>query len=91
MPTHYPKTFTSQLPEQEITKIINRIVMDVTEYFETFKKPCPMKAISAKYARALRGDFYASIDYLEADRQISVELVEFTAARMVYPYKNRLK
>ena len=48
-----------------------------------------MKAISAKFSRAFRGDFYDVLGELEGQGKIMIEMQEHTAAKVIYPGKRK--
>lgn len=81
--------YQTALDPSEKEKIVKRLLVDVTEYYANFDKPCPMKAMSAKYSRAFKGQFYDVIDDLTNTGKITVVMLEDTAARVIYPGKKK--
>lgn len=89
-PAPTPKRSAPQaLDAAEKDRVIKRLLADLTEYYETFGKGCPLKAMSAKYARALRGDFYDVLSALEDSGKITIVMLEETAAKVIYPGKKK--
>jgi len=76
-------------PAEDREKLTKRLLSDISEYYENFSKPCPMKAISAKFSRAFRGDFYDVLGELEGQGKIMIEMQEHTAAKVIYPGKRK--
>lgn len=89
-PQSTPKRAAPQaLEASEKDRVIKRLLADLAEYYETFGKGCPLKAMSAKYAKALRGDFYDVLTALEDSGKITIVMLEETAAKVIYPGKKK--
>lgn len=67
-------------------EILRRLLKAVDEYYETFRKPIPMKAVSARFARSLEaaGGFGEGIDELHQDGSIDVVMTP-AGGRLIYP------
>lgn len=72
-------------------KCILRLIHTVNEYFAAFNKPCPIKVLSAKYARLFQqlGGFNEVIEELSAFGQISV-LMHKSGRKEIYPHGVRV-
>src|SRR3954465_14149889 len=88
-PAPVKRSAPQALDAVEKERVIKRLLADLTEYYETFNKGCPLKAMSAKYARAFRGDFYDVLTSLEDSGKITVVMLEETAAKVIYPGKKK--
>lgn len=67
-------------------ELIRRLLKDVEDYYEAFSEPMPFKALSQKYNKAMArvGGFHRTLEELENDGSVSVELHR-TGARSIWP------